>query len=170
MQRLSWSVLIIAVVVATAVVLATAPQLPPHVAAHFALNGIPDHWLDRDSYLALMLFLVAVMPLAGALVVAILIRNAPVLINIPNRAYWLAPERRAATVAFVTTGGLWVNAAFALFLAGVHRLVVNANEAQPPRLAAVPVGLLIAGVVTISLVTWIAIYLRFRQARADRHA
>lgn len=71
---------------------------PGVVPSHFDAAGRPNAWSSRNAFFTLE---VAVILLVAALFMAIpsLLRATPVsLINLPNKNYWLAPERREATL------------------------------------------------------------------------
>ena len=86
----------------------------------------------------------------------------PQLIDLPNKQYWLAPERRAATLDSLSSMGLPFAFALVVFLCFVHWLVLKANAVQPAQLAEVPllVGLAVLGVAT--LLWLLALFRRFR--------
>lgn len=69
-------------------------SLPERVATHFNAAGEPNGWMSRGAHvgfqIGLLLFIAALMQ--G---LAWLNRRLPIeLINVPNRDYWFAPERR----------------------------------------------------------------------------
>lgn len=71
---------------------------PARVPSHFDFAGRPNAWASRDE---LFLIQVGVTLLVAALFVGIpaLLKSAPAsLINLPNKSYWLAPERREETM------------------------------------------------------------------------
>jgi serine/threonine-protein kinase len=57
------------------------------------------------------------------------------MINIPNRDYWLAPERAGESVSFLGEQGIWFGCIFLVFLAWVDELLVKANSTTPPALS-----------------------------------
>ena len=84
---------LVILVVASAFVWLTSGDLPPVVASHFGPGGAANGFTSKSTYTAFMLALVIAVPaLIGfsAMFVRIL---PPRLINLPNRDYWLAPER-----------------------------------------------------------------------------
>src|SRR5664280_3627514 len=94
MQR----VLLLVLVVAGGFVWLTSGDLPPVVASHFGPGGNANGLMGRGTYTAFML---AVVVAAPALVgfSGQLVRVLPLqLVNLPNKQYWLAPQRRAATL------------------------------------------------------------------------
>ncbi len=141
----------------------TASSLPQVVASHFGASGAANDFMPRGTYVALMLVLIVGVPLLLGLLPAALAGEGGSKLNIPNREYWLAPERRESTVAFVRSHGQWFAAAVALFLSYVHWLVVQANKLQPPALstAGITTGLV---VFFLLLAVWLGIlYARFRR-------
>ena len=71
---------------------------PSRVPSHFDAAGRPNAWGSRDE---LFLIHVGVTLLIAALFIVIpaLLRSTPAgLINLPNKSYWLAPERREETM------------------------------------------------------------------------
>ena len=57
------------------------------------------------------------------------------MINMPNRDYWLAPDRRKETFEIIFRAGVWLATLQAALLLGVHLLVVAANASQPVLLS-----------------------------------
>lgn len=71
------------------------PRLPEIVPSHFDASGAPDGWMARGAFLTMLAVLTLF--LLGTFAMAVhLVRRAPVaLINLPNKDYWMAPERAA---------------------------------------------------------------------------
>lgn len=148
--RFSTIAFLLLLVVLAAFVWRTSQTLPPIVASHFAASGAANGFMPRGAYTALVVFLVVGAPLLLALVPAAAAGKGAKGLNIPNCEYWLAPERRKATTAFIRAGGQWFAAAVALFLTYVHWLVVRANELRPPVLST-------AGIVSALVVFFLAL-------------
>jgi hypothetical protein len=55
-------------------------------------------------------------------------------INLPNKDFWLSPERREETFYFLRTQMAWFGCALLAFLLYVMELVFRANLRTPPRL------------------------------------
>ncbi|WP_337174027.1 DUF1648 domain-containing protein [Paludisphaera sp.] len=116
-------------------VAATHRLLPDRVATHFGPDGQPDGWASRSDYATYLLSSAALISIlcAGPLY---LTRKLPEsLINIPERDYWLAPERRDEAHARLFALGLGIAAATTGLFVALHLLTVRANLARPPRLA-----------------------------------
>ena len=150
-----------------ALVLATTAGLPPLVASHFAADGRANGWMSREAYAWMMALMSLVTPYAVWGAAAWLPRRWPRLVNLPFRDYWLAPERREATLARLGRMGLWMGLLSAALIAGIHVEVVLANRRVPP--AAGDGMLWVLGpfvVVIVALVVWTA--WRFRLPKGAR--
>jgi hypothetical protein len=74
------------------------PRLPEQVAIHFNASGKADSWASKSHATFLMLGLQIFLP-SFLLLTSQLSRSLPIQwINLPHREYWLAPERREATL------------------------------------------------------------------------
>lgn len=101
--------------------------MPERVAVHFAADGSANGFMTREGYRQFMIEFGLGVPLGTALIVAILPALIPTRVNLPNKDYWMAPERRAQSLAFLSGHGFWLGCLLLLLMSGVHRLVVAAN-------------------------------------------
>jgi uncharacterized membrane protein len=109
-------------------------QLPDRMATHFDINGQPDGWASRSSY---MLFIVSFGTGIALFIVFVgfAIRFAPnELISLQNREYWLALERRAETMAYIFRQMIWFTCWWECFVIGVHLSIIDANNRVPVQL------------------------------------
>ncbi len=150
---------------AAAFVWLSSSGLPPVVAAHFGAGGAANGFMTRAGYTRFMMAFVIGLPAFMVLVTWFAVGNARARLNLPNRDHWLAPERRAATVAFLRTGILWFGVLLVTFLCYAHGLVVLANEVQPPEL---PESWFIGGLVVFFLVLFIAARTFLRRFQLSR--
>lgn len=109
-------------------------RLPERVAAHFDGAGRANGWTSRNTqtglHIATLLFMTALFQ--G---LAQLQRRLPKeLVNLPHRDFWLAPERAAATHAWVSEAVLAMGCAVMLFFIALFHLIYRANLVDPPRL------------------------------------
>jgi hypothetical protein len=108
--------------------------LPASVAVHFDPAGRPNGWSSSAGVLTIAAVETAIM--AAIFAVAGLFRFTPVrIINVPNKGYWLAPERREAAFAFLRDWLRWVVVLTLAFLSAVHGAALRANLTTPPHLA-----------------------------------
>jgi uncharacterized membrane protein len=111
-----------------------AGQLPERVATHFDFRGKPDGWMSKEADLLFMAAVGFGLPLF-IVGLSFATRFFPRrLVNLPHRDYWLAPERRKATSAYVGNHSLWLASMMLAFLTAVHLLMVFANAQPSARL------------------------------------
>jgi uncharacterized membrane protein len=133
---------IIAVLFAIALVRSASvfERLPRQMMSHFDGHGQPNGAMSRGTFFA-MFGLVGAGTVLVLLFIPWLTRAVPPsLINIPNREYWLAPERRAQVGEKIGAFGAWSAVVTALLLVVVLELVLRANLARAP-LETVPMWL-----------------------------
>ncbi len=158
-----WFIFGCLLILATIFILFTSQALPERLASHFTASGRPNGFMPRSGYVLFMLGFGVGLPLMMTILQAFTIRNSPNRINLPNRAYWLAPERREETIAFLVNHMVWFGSLLVIFLCFVHWLVVVANSVQPPHLS--PVAIITGLVVFIgSTIAWTsALFARFQR-------
>lgn len=102
-------------------------KLPEVVASHFDANGNPNGWASKQSFLVFFIG-VSVIPAVLVFVVPAIIKALPVdLINLPNRRYWLSPERVDQTLEFLTSRFAWFGCAVYGLMLYVFDYAVRTN-------------------------------------------
>jgi uncharacterized membrane protein len=147
-HRVTWSVFVLLLVFAILFVTGTASELPLTVASHFDAAGQPNAFMSRSGYVRFMLCLAVGLPVIVVVILWTVYSRATDL-KLPNREYWLAPERLDRTRAFLVAHGVWFGSLLVTLTCFVHWLELGANRQQPPHLsnqsfAAVLVAFLIA--------------------------
>jgi uncharacterized membrane protein len=160
----SRSALLFLILVAGAAVFVwlTSRHLPEVVASHFGASGAANGFMPRALYLRFTLALVVALPLFVVVLPSLALGSAQARINLPNREYWLAPERRAGTIAFIREHMARFGSLLVVFLCYVHWLVLRANAMNPPGL---PAAWFIGGLATFVIIAilWTVSFLgRFR--------
>jgi len=147
-HRVTWSVFVLLLLFAILFVAGTASELPPIVASHFDAAGQPNAFMSRSGYVRFVLCVSVGLPVA---VVAVLwaVYSRATDLKMPNREYWLAPERLDRTRAFLVAHGVWFGSLLVTLGCFVHWLELGANRQQPPHLsnqsfAAVLIAFLVA--------------------------
>ncbi len=90
--------------------------------------------MPRAIYIFFMLAFVIGLPVLLVFATSFAIGHPSARINLPNRDYWLAPERRDETILVLRAGIMWFGTLLVAFLCYAHWLVVLANESQPAHL------------------------------------
>ena len=126
-MRLPQIALILALAAATVALAYFYPQLPPVVASHFNAAGVANSWQSKEVFAGMFCFVYMLFATVN-LVLPHLIMSMPAqLINLPNKGYWLAPERRLSTAHLIGDQLAWLGAAQIVLLAFVGQLAINAN-------------------------------------------
>jgi uncharacterized membrane protein len=148
-------------VVAVAQCVHDFPLLPERVASHFGPSGMPNGWMTKSQFLTI--YAVMILPaLAVEFWVARRIAKTPgARINLPNKEYWMAPERRASTVAYFESFFAWYGCAFLLLLVFVMGLALRANLDPSPQLPTGPTVAALVAFVLFNVVAIVAMYRRF---------
>jgi hypothetical protein len=160
--------LLLVVAIAAVFFLTSSSRLPPVVASHFVAGGTANGFMPRSAYVPFMAFMTLALPLVIGFLLGIGRYLPPSLVNIPNRSYWLAPERAEATLHYMGRQGRIFTAFLTVFLCFVHWQVVQANLVQPPKLPERPFVLGL-GSFLLATVAWLGALIRhFRRPDTDR--
>jgi uncharacterized membrane protein len=164
-HRLSWCVLFLIVCAAFYFITHTMQQLPVVLASHFDATGYPTAFMLRARYSRFILGFGIGVPLALVALLTLVYSRATDM-KLPNRDYWLAPERIAETRDLLVAHGIWFGTLLISMVCYMHWLELKANRQLPAHL---PNDLVYAGLILFFLVTvgWIAtLLLAFRRPRA----
>jgi hypothetical protein len=125
-------VLLLGVSVAQGIV--QGADLPDVVASNFDGSGRAHGWMSRAGFLALHFGMVGLLGALFLVLPVLLVRLPPQLVNLPNRDYWLAPERRVQTMERLASDLDRFGLATVAFLVWVMDTVIRANLSAEPRL------------------------------------
>jgi uncharacterized membrane protein len=106
-------------------------QLPPQVPSHFNVHGVPDDWMAKTPFVCIQAGLLLGMAGMQALLDLLIRRSPPGLFNLPNKNYWLAPERRAETKGRISSYMAWLFVATLLFLTAMFEFGYQVGMGRP---------------------------------------
>lgn len=137
------------------------PLLPERMASHFAASGYANGWMTKSQFL--ITYIAILLP---ALVLEFwlprrIARKGGKGLNLPNKEYWLAPERRAETFAYLENFFAWYGCAFLLLEVFAMGLAMRANFQSPPRIATLPIVSAIVAFIVYNFASVIAMFRRF---------
>ncbi|HEY3900439.1 MAG TPA: DUF1648 domain-containing protein [Chthoniobacter sp.] len=135
-------------------------NLPERVATHFGALGEPNGWETHAAYVRFTLIFGAAIPLFIFGVFSLARVGDGALMNIPRKDYWLAPERRSETFAFVQRQGFRMGFLVIAFFALIHHLVLMANAQTPANLPLANV-LWAAGALIVCVVVLMVGFIRY---------
>lgn len=127
---MGWVIFIGSLLVAGLQVFAYYDDLPATLATHFALGGEANGWMSREVFVAfyfgILLFMLGVFIGIGSWIE----RLGPRYINIPNKAYWLSPERRAESCRALRNWMYALGGINAAFIIAMHQMLIDLNLAK----------------------------------------
>jgi hypothetical protein len=160
----SWMIFIGLVLLGSLFVNQTVNGLPPQVAVHFDDAGQATSFMPSGRYRLFVLLFTVVLPIALVATMTSAYSRATDF-KLPNRDYWLAPQRIARTRSFLVAHGIWFGSLLVGLMCFMHWLVIDANRQHPPQLSnqALFIGLL---VLLGCMVAWIGtLMVAFRRPR-----
>jgi uncharacterized membrane protein len=104
------------------------PQLPERVATHFGIDGKPNDWMSRSASTIVFLALQLGVPVFMLAMTSLAARMPVSMVSIPNREYWLHPERQGATMAHMWLMMTWIAVFTSLFMTVIGHLTFMANK------------------------------------------
>ena len=141
------------------------PQMPGRMASHFAASGMPNGWMTKEQFF--VIYAITFLPaIFVEFWVGRKVASTPeARINLPNKQYWLAPERRAETFAYFDGFFAWYGCALLLLLVLVFGLAMRANLSPKPQLASGPTLTAITAFAIFNVAAIIAMLRRFSAIR-----
>lgn len=109
--------------------------LPERIACHFGASGAADGWMPRSAYVSSIVIFGMLFPLLMPVLGLIQFIIPDRMMNLPNRDYWLAPERRDETRTRLYRPSLWFACLSMGFVIGIHYSVIDANRQIPAHLS-----------------------------------
>ena len=137
------------------------PLLPARIASHFGPTGMPNGWMSKPQFFiayALLLIPAAVLEFWVSQRIA---HKPDAKLNLPNKQYWLAPERRAETFAYFESFFAWYGCVFLFVVVCAMGLALQANFDTPPHLPTGTIVSVIGGFVLFNIAAVVAVSRRF---------
>jgi uncharacterized membrane protein len=132
--RLPNSIFVLLLVVAAVQLNYYAQRLPDIMGSHFGTSGLASAWQTKVAFFSVELTVIVVATIVSFGVPRLIAAMPASVINLPNKEFWLSPERRAETFLFLRSQMAWFGCALLAFLLFVMELVFRANLQTPPRL------------------------------------
>jgi len=131
------------------------PQLPDVVESHFGSRGNPNGWQTKQIFFAFFVGVTVINTVFTFGIPALIRALPPQLFNLPNKRYWLAGERREASLDFISGWFSWYGCAMFLLQWYAFDFAIQANlrpdrVEHPERLLYVIVAFLVFTIVWIA--------------------
>lgn len=166
-QSLARAVGLIAVI-ATVQILLQLPSLPTPLAVRFNWPGNAVGWGSPHTFAIINLCIVAAIIAIAMILPAMLRGRRKLRWRLPNKEYWLSPERMPSTIEYLQRQFMWHGVMTLLLLMGVFQLVVSANEHQPPRFDTSRFLILLSGYLAFILLWVYALLRKFARVPKER--
>ncbi len=103
------------------------PPLPETIASHFDASGQANGFMSKTSFFAFGAILLVFLTAMFSLISKWLPEMPDSMVNLPNKDYWLAPERREHTLAVFGNFFAWLNVAVTAMFVAINQIVLTAN-------------------------------------------
>lgn len=105
------------------------PRMPERMASHFAADGHANGWQPREAFFLIMLVVGSLSAIISFFAPWRIASQPNGRINLPNRDYWLAPERRDQTMNYIAAFMAWFGCGVLFVLLSGTLLALQANLA-----------------------------------------
>jgi uncharacterized membrane protein len=142
-------------------------QLPEVMASHFNARGTPNGWQTKSAFFSVLISVSVLAAVVGFGIPRVIAAVPPHFINLPNKRYWLTPERRAETMDFLNGYFAWFGCALFAVILIIINFAVQANF-HPERLPdATPMWFVLAGFMAFAIVGTVRVIKRFGPPPAE---
>src|SRR5260221_7864287 len=83
------------------------PRIPELLGSHFSRGGFVNGWQTKAAFFATELAMIILATVVSFGIPRIIAAAPVALINLPHKEYWLAPERREDTLAYIRVWSAW---------------------------------------------------------------
>lgn len=162
MKTLSFYVIVFLIGVALAQSVYYFPVMPDPMASHFGFNGEANGWMSKNGFFIFEAFLYLIMILSFIVMPRTFEKyNVKAGINVPNKDYWLAPERRDYFYSYFRESFGWFGVATLVLLVGTMQLTFAANLQANPVLDERKFWILFIGYLLFTTIWTIGFYRKF---------
>ena len=141
------------------------PLLPDMVAAHFDAAGSPDGWAAKNSFMAAYLGAALFIMLLFSGISLGIARLPDSKINIPDKEYWLAPQRRRQTFDLIAQFMFWLAAATLALVLDISNQSIQVQMGRSSELDHPFSSIMLY--LGFSLTWAVALMLRFQNSKSD---
>jgi uncharacterized membrane protein len=166
-SRLPKTIFVVAAALAAIYFWSNYAQLPDVVASHFNARGVANGWQPKSVFFAFFAGAVGIGAFLTFGVPAIFSRMPIAMINLPNKEYWLAPERRAETQAFLYYYFAWFGCAVLLVVTTAVNYAIEQNLHPGEPLGTFLLLAVLAGFFVFAIASSIRMITRFSRTPPD---
>ncbi len=165
-MRTSTKVLILLTLAVIAQAVYFFPRMPAVMSSHYDAVGHPNNYMTRGGTMVFT-FVIQGIELFAFGVLPYLLRHIPVaLINVPNKKYWFAPERKEQTFDILIDSMHWMGTIVVMFFLSMMHLVYHANL-RPGQQFAAGDAFVMTGLFVLATIGWIIWLMRRMKVPTD---
>ena len=129
------------------------PFLPERIASHFNISGEADGWMNKESFLILMIIIFVVVN--GSLFgITFFIKSSTSIINIPNKEYYLSPERKDASLKIINNFLMLINNLTIVLIIVINYLIIRTNIEGTDKLTSYFIYIIIIYFLAMALIVF----------------
>jgi uncharacterized membrane protein len=136
-------------------------ELPEVVASHFNARGAPNGWQTKSAFFSVLAGVSVLAAVIGFGIPRFITLLPPEYVNLPNKRYWLAPERNADTMDFLNGYFAWFGCALFAVILATFNFALQANMHPDHRPDTTPLWYILAGFVALTIGGTVRIFKRF---------
>lgn len=103
------------------------PNLPARMASHFDAAGKANDWMAKENFMIFEFVILLIIVSEFALLPVLIEKMPDALVNLPNKNFWLAAERRAKTFAVMRNYFDYFAVALLGLLIAINQMIFKAN-------------------------------------------
>src|SRR5229473_7905924 len=145
-------------------------QLPTVVASHFNGQGLANGWQTKPAFFTVFAGVSVLAAVIGFGIPRVIAALPPQLINLPNRAYWLAPGQLAATMEFLKNFFAWFGCAVFVVIIVTFDYAIQSNLHPDHRPDVSRMWCFLAGFLGFVVVSVARMFMRFGRVAGNNPA
>ena len=123
--------------------------------SHFDAAGTPNGWMSKDMFFIFYGILFLLMTVFAIGLPRFIERLPSSLINLPNKEYWLSPERRGATMEALRSQLTWFGLSVLAIIVIIMQVAIIANISPDQKFSSgiifIVFGIFLAGTLIWSI-------------------
>ena len=143
-------------------------KLPDVVASHFNRRGMANGWQTKPAFFTVFVGVSVLAAVIGFGIPRIISAMPPQLINLPNKQYWLAPDRLAETQALLNNYFAWFGCAVFLVIILTFDYAIQSNLRSENRPDISRMWYILAGFLAFVAVWIIRLLTRFLRTPQEK--
>lgn len=136
-------------------------QLPAVLASHFNGRGVANGWQTKPVFFTVFAGVGALAAVIGFIIPRMIAALPPQQINLPNKAYWLAPDHLAETMEFLQSYIAWFSCAVFMVIILTFDYAIQSNLHPNNRSDTTRMWYILAGFLLFTTLWIVRIFKRF---------